>query len=79
MNFESLCEELIRHIEEDCPQKITKDTHLLEEDLIDSFTMLGIIVLLEELLSIEVQPEDLSSEHFSSVAVTANWALGLAA
>lgn len=78
LDFDTLCNKIISHIEQDIPGKIDKDTLLLDESIIDSFSMLGIIVLLEELLSIEVQPDDLSSEYFASVAVTAEWGLGIA-
>ena len=75
MDFDALCDALIDHIQKDTPEKIDRDTQLLEQDIIDSFSILGIILVLEELLSIEVQPDDLSSDYFASVAVTAEWGL----
>ena len=75
MNLDALCNAIIKHIQAEKPGAIDRDTRLLDENIIDSFSMLGIIILLEELLDIEVQPEDLSSEYFETVAITAEWGL----
>jgi acyl carrier protein len=78
MNHDALCNVIIEHIQAEKPGAIDRDTRLLDENIIDSFSMLGIIILLEELLDIEVQPEDLSSEYFETIAITAEWALAQA-
>lgn len=77
-DFDTLCRAIIEHIEQDCPEKIERSTPLLEKELIDSFTILGLIVLLEDMVDIEVQPDQLATKHFASVETTANWALNLA-
>ena len=77
MDFDSLCDALIEHIEVVCPEKIDRHTRLMDEGIIDSFGILGIIMVLEEMLSIHIHQNDLSSDNFSSVAVTAEWGLAL--
>jgi acyl carrier protein len=57
--------------------KVDRHTPLLEEDSFDSFAMLAIIGLLEESLSIEIDPDSLTSKQFSSVENLATWALAL--
>jgi len=75
MDFDSVCDAIIAHIEAESSEAIDRDTPLLEKEIIDSFTILGIIVLLEDLLSMEIQPDNLATQNFASVSTMAKWAL----
>ncbi|MEH6552247.1 MAG: hypothetical protein V7744_19895 [Pseudomonadales bacterium] len=77
MNFDDLCKMLTDYIEEITAHKVNNDTLLMDEYIIDSFSMLSIIDLLETELRVDVQPGDLSSDHFINVTSIAQWALQL--
>jgi acyl carrier protein len=77
VNLDLLCNAIIDEILDVSEIKVDRFTPLLEEDSFDSFAMLAVIGLLEELLSIEIDPDSLTSKQFSSVENLATWALAL--
>ena len=48
-------------------KEIPSDQDLFSAGLIDSFGMVSLIVAIEEKFSIELDPEHLTPEHFSSI------------
>jgi acyl carrier protein len=48
--------------------KIADDDHLLEKGIIDSLGVLDVVAYLEQEFSITVGDDDLTPDHFSSVA-----------
>ena len=77
MDFDSLCDAIIEYISLEKPDPIDRDTPLLEKEIIDSFTIIGLVLLLEEQLSVEIEPDSLATDNFASVATIANWGLSL--
>lgn len=77
MNFDSLCDAIIEEILQVCEINVERDTLLLEGNALDSFAMLSLIGLLEDRLSIDIDPDSLSSRQFTSVEVLATWALSV--
>ena len=47
--------------------RLTGDTLLLEEKIIDSIGMLGLILFIEETFNIEVPEEDIIPDHFDTI------------
>ena len=78
MNADSLCNAIIDEILDVSEIKVDRHTPLLDQGSFDSFAMLAVIGLLEELLSIEIDPDELSSRQFENVEVLAKWALSRA-
>jgi len=77
VNIDRLCNAIIDEILDVSELKVDRHTPLLEEDSFDSFAMLAVIGLLEEMLSIEIDPDGLTSKQFKSVEGLATWALAL--
>ena len=71
---------LIRYMREDLgvPQDIGTDTELFSEGVLDSVSMVNLIVYIEEKAKVTVQPSDVTLENFDSVSRIMNYVRGLA-
>ena len=77
MNDEEMSQAIIGLVAEISNQEVERDTALLDDEIIDSFGMLAIINFLEEELSIEIDPADLSGSEFTSVDTIVQWGRSL--
>jgi acyl carrier protein len=50
------------------PAKLTNDTSLIEEGIVDSVAMLGVIVFLESEFGIDVEDEETIPENLDSIS-----------
>lgn len=67
-------EELIKKLNEVRPEiDFTKETHLIDDNLLDSFDIISIVSMLNDTYDIEIDIEDLEAENFNSAA--AMWKL----
>lgn len=80
LGHEELCEKVIALIYEltDTEDKIDIDTLLIDEGIMDSFTMVALLAGLEELLGIYIDAEDVVAHHFVTAESIAQWANTLA-
>ena len=76
VDFDSVCDAIIAHIGQESSEPIDRDTLLLEKTIVDSFSILGLILFLEELPSMKIQPDNLATKNFASVSAVAKWAMG---
>ena len=77
MKPEQLSQKLINYIHEITEIQVDRTTSLLDEYIIDSFSMLNLVTFLENLLGIKIRPNDFSSDNFHSVEVIEHWALAI--
>ena len=79
MNFDTLCDSLvifineINEINEISENKITRNTALLDEGVVDSFNILEIILHIEHGLSIRLDPSEIPMESFFSINSLVSW------
>ena len=73
MNFDTLCDSLVTFINEINGDKITRNTALLDEGLVDSFDVLEIILHIEHGLSIRLDPSESPMESFFSIYSLVSW------
>lgn len=67
-------EELIKKLNEVRPEiDFTKETRLIDDNLLDSFDIISIVSMLNDSYDIEIDIEDLEAENFNSAA--AMWKL----
>ena len=76
VTLDSICDALIEEIADVSEVHVERDTALLEANVLDSFAMLALVGLLEDMLSVNFDPDELATERFKSVTELAAWALG---
>jgi len=65
----SYCERIIALIHEIRPyEEVMEDTELIKSGIVDSLSLVNLIVLLEEHFGIEINDEEVVAENFSSIA-----------
>jgi acyl carrier protein len=55
---------------------IADDTDLLASGLLDSLSVMSLVVFMEEELAIQIPPEDIAIEHFESLAAIETYLIG---
>ena len=75
VTLDSICDALIEEIADVSEVHVERDTALLEANVLDSFAMLALVGLLEDMLSVNFDPDELATERFNSVTELASWAL----
>ena len=64
-------QEFIGSINPAAKRELDPQANLLEEEIVDSVSMMDIIVWLEEHFAVAIDPDDLTPENFGSVAAMA--------
>lgn len=73
MDQNKFSEELVDYITEISNTKIQTDTDLIDQGIIDSFSILQIVNFIEERFNLEIDPEELPIQEFHRVETLVRW------